>query len=84
MSKLLSVLIAATFAVVTYSAVAAEGDMAPATPPTAQKKMHPQQAKMKNCNKEAKAQGLKKDERKVFMKSCLKKDKQGDMAPAAE
>ena len=82
--KLLPTLIAAVFTAVTYSAIAAEGDMAPTTPPTTQKKMHPQHEKMKNCNKDAKAQGLMKDERKVFMKSCLKKDKKGDMAPAAE
>ncbi len=33
-----------------------------------------QQDKMKSCNKEAKADGLKGDERKAFMKSCLSKD----------
>lgn len=30
-----------------------------------------QQAKMASCNKEAKAQNLKGDERKTFMKGCL-------------
>ncbi|MFZ5522650.1 MAG: PsiF family protein [Pseudomonadota bacterium] len=82
MSKLLSALIAAVFTVVTYSAVAAEEAAAPAkpagTPATksasaAQKKSNPQQAKMKLCNKDAKEKGLKKAERKEFMKSCLKK-----------
>lgn len=33
-----------------------------------------QQDKMKGCNKEAKAGGLKGDERKAFMKKCLSKD----------
>ena len=31
----------------------------------------PQQVKMKVCSKEAKAKGLKKDERRAFMKTCL-------------
>ena len=31
-----------------------------------------QQNKMKTCNAEAKTQGLKGDERKAFMSSCLK------------
>ncbi len=31
-----------------------------------------QQEKMKSCNAEAKAKGLKGDERKKFMSSCLK------------
>jgi psiF repeat len=33
----------------------------------------PQQEKMKMCSKEAKAKGLKKAERKAFMKECLSK-----------
>ena len=33
-----------------------------------------QQDKMKGCNKEAKADALKGDERKGFMKKCLSKD----------
>jgi hypothetical protein len=33
-----------------------------------------QQEKMKGCNAEAKADGLKGDERKAFMSKCLKKD----------
>lgn len=33
-----------------------------------------QQDKMKGCNKEAKAEALKGDERKAFMKKCLSKD----------
>ena len=32
-----------------------------------------QQNKMKNCNAEAKTQALKGEERKTFMKTCLKK-----------
>jgi hypothetical protein len=31
----------------------------------------PQQSRMADCNKEAKAKGMKGDERKAFMKSCL-------------
>ena len=31
----------------------------------------PQQSKMADCNKEAKAKDLKGDDRKAFMKSCL-------------
>lgn len=34
----------------------------------------PQQEKMKTCNAEAKQKSLKGDERKAFMKECLKKD----------
>ena len=33
-----------------------------------------QQEKMKGCNVEAKADALKGDERRAFMKKCLKKD----------
>ncbi len=33
-----------------------------------------QQNKMKECNADAKQQALKGDERKAFMKKCLKKD----------
>ena len=84
--KLLSTLIAAVFAVASFSAVAA--DAAPAKAPAAAaaptaapakteaaapKKLTAQQEKMKACNKEAKEKGLKKAERKTFMKSCLKK-----------
>ena len=32
-----------------------------------------QQNKMKSCNKDAKANGLKGAERKAFMKNCLRK-----------
>ncbi len=41
----------------------------------------PQQERMKNCNKEAGEKGLKGDERKGFMKTCLS-GKTAD-APAA-
>jgi len=34
-----------------------------------------QQDKMKSCNKEAKEEGLKGDERKTFMSKCLKSDR---------
>ena len=75
MSKLLSVLIAAVFAAVSFTAVAADAAMAPAKPAAkaaAPKKMTAQQERMKTCNKDAKAKGLKKAERKAFMKTCLK------------
>jgi hypothetical protein len=49
---------------------------APATPATpAAKEPTKQQAKMVDCNKDAKEKNLKGDERKKFMSSCLK-DKQ--------
>lgn len=38
----------------------------------------PQQERMRSCNKEAKSQSLKGDERKAFMKSCLRNKKSGD------
>ena len=41
----------------------------------AEKPMTPQQMKMKACNAEAKENGLKKQKRKDFMKSCLAGDK---------
>ena len=53
MSKLLSALIAAVFATVTFSAVAADAAMAPAKPAAkaaASKKMTAQQERMKTCN----------------------------------
>lgn len=93
MSKLLSVLIAAVFAAVTFSAAADDTAMAPAKPaaapaakaaPAAPKKVTVQQAKMKRCNMEAKEKGLHKAERKTFMKSCLKKERKDSAAPAAE
>ena len=39
------------------------------------KPMTEQQVRMKNCNAEAKAQELKGDPRKVFMKACLSSKK---------
>jgi hypothetical protein len=93
MSKLFSVLLAAAFAAVTYSAVAADAAMAPAKPaaapaakaaPAAPKKVTAQQAKMKLCNKEAKEKGLKKADRKAFMKSCLTKGKKDSAAPSTK
>lgn len=43
-----------------------------------------QQEKMKGCNKEAKADGLKGAERKAFMKKCLKKDYELKAGAAAD
>lgn len=39
--------------------------------PAGEKKLTAQQAKMKNCNAEAREKALKGDERKAFMKECL-------------
>ena len=47
----------------------------------AAKELTPQQQKMKSCNADAKTKGLKGDERKAFMKTCLSAD--GAAAPAA-
>ncbi len=49
-------------------------------PAAAEKKVTPQQEKMKACNAEAK--GKKGDERKAFMKECLSAKKSGDAKPA--
>ncbi len=90
--KLLPTLIAAVFAAASFSAVAADAVMAPAkaaapakTEAAAPKKLTAQQAKMKFCNKDAKEKTLKGDERKAFMKACLKKDSAASaaLAPAA-
>lgn len=35
--------------------------------------LHEQQGRMKACNADAKAKGVKGDERKAFMSECLKK-----------
>lgn len=53
-------------------AAAAAAPAAPASAPAADKKVT-QQDKMKSCNKEAGEKKLKGDERKAFMKDCLKK-----------
>ena len=66
--KLLPMLFAAVFAVVTFTAAAAE------TGADVPKKLTAQQQKMKSCNMDAKEKALKGAERKAFMKSCLKKD----------
>lgn len=55
---------------------------APAVTPSAGmnkegKPMTAQQQRMKNCNAEAKAQEMKGDPRKAFMKNCLSNKKQG-------
>ena len=53
---------------------AAAGAPAAATPatPAAQAAAPTQQNKMKSCNADAKTKGLKGDERKKFMSTCLK------------
>ena len=44
------------------------------------KKPTPQQERMADCNKQASAKGMKGDERKGFMSSCLKDKPQDRMA----
>ena len=68
--KLLPMLFAAVFAVVTFTAAAAPTDSGADTP----KKLTAQQQKMKTCNINAKEKALKGPDRKAFMKTCLKKD----------
>ena len=68
--KLLPMLFAAVFSVVTFTAAAAPADSGADAP----KKLTAQQQKMKTCNINAKEKALKGAERKAFMKSCLKKD----------
>ena len=48
----------------------------------AERELTPQQQKMKTCNHEA--TGKKGDERKAFMKECLKKTHEPAAAPAAK
>ncbi|MEO8627221.1 MAG: PsiF family protein [Betaproteobacteria bacterium] len=50
---------------------AAPADASPAAAAD-EKKLTPQQAKMKTCNADAKTQALKGAERKAFMSTCLK------------
>ncbi len=50
-------------AAIAAPAFAAEGDAKPVTP---------QQQRMKDCNADATSKGVKGDERKKFMSSCLK------------
>ena len=65
-----TMLIAAFFALTLNSAFAAEKIKKEASPA-----QQAQRQKMKACNAEAKEKALKGDERKSFMKVCLKKDK---------
>jgi hypothetical protein len=53
----------------------AADNAAPKKEPTPAQKA--QREKMKTCNQEAKAQSLKGDARKAFMKQCLSADAQG-------
>ncbi len=64
-----------------FGAWATDPDKKPATP-----KKQAQQEKMKACSAEAKAKGLKGDERKKFMSECLKKSSEdsGASTPATE
>lgn len=59
--------------------VAAEKTAVAAEPSPAQQA---QREKMKSCNAKASEQGLKKDERKAFMKECLSKDKKVAAEPS--
>jgi hypothetical protein len=83
MSKLVSLIVAALFAVASMTAIAQEKKADKPTAKTeksmkdapkkeqtaAQKK---QQERMKECNAQAADKGLKGDDRKKFMSSCLK------------
>ncbi len=68
--KLLPMLFAAVFAVVTFNAAASPAG----SDANAPKKLTAQQQKMKSCNMDAKEKALRGADRKAFMKSCLKKD----------
>jgi hypothetical protein len=63
----LVVTIIAAFVLVAFGAFAADPEKKAASP-----KQQAQQEKMKKCNADAKAKGLKGDERKKFMSECLK------------
>jgi serine protease inhibitor ecotin len=98
MSKLLSLIVAALFAVASMTAMAqekkaekkaekpkAEKSMkdAPKKEPTAAQKK--QQERMKECNAQAADKGLKGDDRKKFMSGCLKPAaKKGEAKAKAE
>jgi hypothetical protein len=81
MSKLLALIVAALFAAASVTAIAQEKktekpkaeksmkDTPKKEPTAAQKK---QQERMKECNAQAADKGLKGDDRKKFMSSCLK------------
>ena len=62
--------IAATVMAFTLFAAPAYAQDEPTKKPPSEKQLA-QRAKMKNCNAEAKTQGLKGDDRKAFMKTCL-------------
>jgi psiF repeat len=88
MSKLLSVLIAAAFTTVTFTAIAADASMAApaakteaATPAKeaakpAQKasKKSAKAEKLASCKKDAKEQKLKGKARRTFIKDCMSKE----------
>jgi hypothetical protein len=65
MNRSMAVVLAGVFAAVGPSALAQTAAPAPAKPAT----MNPQQDRMKACNE--KAAGMKGDEHKAYMKSCL-------------
>ena len=64
-------------AVPAYAADSAEKKAGAPAPKSAKKepteKQKAQQDKMRSCSKEAKEKGMKGDERKTFMKDCMKK-----------
>lgn len=49
-----------------------KSEAAPPAAPAATAAASPQQDRMKGCSADAKAKGLKGDERKTFMSACLK------------
>lgn len=73
--RLAALALIAALASLSVSALAAEGDRAPAKAKETKEaadKPHDQQNKMKYCNAEAGKKQLKGDERRAFMSACLK------------
>jgi len=70
MRKLLSLVVAAVFAMASATAMAQDKKDTPKKEPTAAQKK--QQERMKQCNMQADDKKLKGDDRKKFMSGCLK------------
>jgi hypothetical protein len=63
--------IGVALALLTGSAAFAQATGSTTAPATASKPANSQQDKMKTCNADATSKGLKGDDRKAYMKSCL-------------
>lgn len=72
MSKLIAALAAGLLCVSVTQAQVKKPMQKPAAP-VAEKKLTPQQLRMRSCNKQAKEKKLKGAERRKFMSGCLKK-----------